>query len=35
MLQVSINGRRHEFPSGLSILAALRSANIEVPDALS
>ncbi|HEX7516647.1 MAG TPA: formate dehydrogenase subunit alpha [Chthoniobacterales bacterium] len=31
MLQVDINGRRHEFPAGLTILAALQQLGIEVP----
>jgi formate dehydrogenase major subunit len=31
MLQVNINGRRHEFPAGLTILAALQQLGIEVP----
>jgi formate dehydrogenase major subunit len=31
MLQVTINGQRHEFPAGTSILGALREIGIEVP----
>ena len=31
MLQVNINGRRHEFPAGLTILAALQQLGIPVP----
>ena len=31
MLQVNINGRRHEFPAGLTILAALRRVDVDLP----
>ena len=31
MLEVTINGKPHEFPAGLTILAALREIGIEVP----
>ena len=31
MLQVTINGRRHEFPVGLTILTALRRLDVHVP----
>ena len=31
MLEVTINGRPHEFPAGISILRALREIGIEVP----
>ena len=31
MLQVTINGQQHEFPTGLNILVALRQLCIEVP----
>jgi formate dehydrogenase major subunit len=31
MLQVKINGQRHEFPAGLTILDALRRVDLEVP----
>jgi formate dehydrogenase major subunit len=31
MLQVTINGRRHEFPAGLTILAALRRVDVDLP----
>ena len=31
MVQVTINGEKHEFPSGLTINQALREINLEVP----
>jgi formate dehydrogenase major subunit len=31
MLQVEINGRPHEFPAGLTILAALRRIDVDLP----
>jgi formate dehydrogenase major subunit len=31
MLQVTINGRRHDFPAGVTILDALRKINVDVP----
>ena len=31
MLQITINGRRHEFPVGLTILTALRRLDVHVP----
>ena len=31
MLYVTINNKAHEFPAGLTILAALREVGIEVP----
>ena len=31
MLHVTINDRAHEFPAGLTILAALRQLGIDVP----